>query len=141
MSENTPELEALAGPLKGSSFLLSDLEVSIGREPNNLVPILDASVSRRHCLIRRAEDGFKILDLNSRNSTFVNGVPVTERVLASGDEIKIGNSLFLFVLPETESQTAPSVEFDTDDTGGGSTIILRTKAALCLRHVARIGPP
>ena len=107
MSEKYPELEALAGPLKGSSFLLSDLEISIGREPSNLVPILDASVSRRHCLIRREAEQFKIQDLNSRNSTFVNGVPVKERILASGDEIKIGNSLFLFVLPETESQTAP----------------------------------
>src|ERR1039458_10426143 len=106
MSETHPELEALAGPLKGSSFPLSHPEVSIGREPSNLVPILDASVSRRHCLIRRDADEFKIQDLNSRNSTFVNGVPVTEKILASGDEIKIGNSLFLFVRPETESRSA-----------------------------------
>ena len=141
MSENIPELEALAGPLKGSSFLLTDLEISIGREPTNLVPILDASVSRRHCMIRRVADEFKIQDLNSRNSTFVNGVPVTEKVLASGDEIKIGNSLFLFVLPETESQTAPSVEFDKDDTGGGgSTIILRTRDARYLKDLDKIVP-
>ena len=140
MSETHPELEALAGPLKGSSFPLSDPEVSIGREPSNLVPILDASVSRRHCLIRRDADEFKIQDLNSRNSTFVNGVPVTEKILASGDEIKIGNSLFLFVRPETESRTAPSVEFDKDDTGGGSTIILRTQDARYLRDLDKITP-
>ena len=140
MSETHPELEALAGPLKGSSFPLSDPEVSIGREPSNLVPILDASVSRRHCLIRREADEFKIQDLNSRNSTFVNGVPVTEKILASGDEIKIGNSLFLFVRPETESRTAPSVEFDKDDTGGGSTIILRTQDARYLRDLDKITP-
>jgi|CZKS01.1.fsa_nt_gi Nif-specific regulatory protein len=140
MSETHPELEALAGPLKGSSFPLSHPEVSIGREPSNLVPILDASVSRRHCLIRRDADEFKIQDLNSRNSTFVNGVPVTEKILASGDEIKIGNSLFLFVRPETESRTAPSVEFDKDDTGGGSTIILRTQDARYLRDLDKITP-
>ena len=140
MSETHPELEALAGPLKGSSFLLSDPEVSIGREPSNVVPILDASVSRRHCLIRRDADEFKIQDLNSRNSTFVNGVPIMEKILASGDEIKIGNSLFLFVRPETESRTAPSVEFDKDDTGGGSTIILRTQDARYLRDLDKITP-
>ena len=140
MSETHPELEALAGPLKGSSFLLSDPEVSIGREPSNVVPILDASVSRRHCLIRREADEFKIQDLNSRNSTFVNGVPVTEKILASGDEIKIGNSLFLFVRPETESRTAPSVEFDKDETGGGSTIILRKQDARYLRDLDKITP-
>ena len=140
MSETYPELEALAGPLKGSSFPLSGLEVSIGREPTNLMPILDASVSRRHCLIRREADGFKIQDLKSRNSTFVNGVPVTEKILVSGDEIKIGNSLFVFVLPETENKTAPSVEFEKEDTGGGSTIILRTQDARYLRDLDKITP-
>src|SRR5580693_1305373 len=135
MSANNPELEALAGPLKGSTFPLTDPEVSIGREPANLVAILDASVSRRHCLIRQDSNQFKIQDLNSRNSTFVNGVPVTEKILASGDEIKIGNSLFLFVVPELENQTAPSVEFEKDETGGGSTIILRTQDARYLRNL------
>ena len=84
MSETYPELEALAGPLKGNSFPFSDPEMSIGREPSNQMPILDASVSRRHCLIRREADGFKIQDLKSRNSTFVNGVPVTEKLLVFG---------------------------------------------------------
>src|SRR5580693_842910 len=140
MSETYPELEALAGPLKGSSFPLSEAEVSIGREPTNGMPILDASVSRRHCVIRREADGFKIQDLKSQNSTFVKGVPVTEKILISGDEIKIGNSLFVFVLPETESKTAPSVEFDKDDTGGGSTIILRTQDARYLRDLDKITP-
>jgi Nif-specific regulatory protein len=135
MSANNPELEALAGPLKGSTFPLTDPEISIGREPANLVAILDASVSRRHCLIRQDSNQFKIQDLNSRNSTFVNGVPVTEKILASGDEIKIGNSLFLFVVPELENQTAPSVEFEKDETGGGSTIILRTQDARYLRNL------
>ncbi len=140
MSETNPELEALAGPLKGSSFPLSDGETSIGREPSNLLPILDASVSRRHCVIRRESDQFKLQDLNSRNSTFVNGVPVTEKVLVSGDEIKIGNSLFLFIQPGAYTGTAPSVEFDKEDTGGGSTIILRKQDARYLRDLDKIAP-
>ena len=83
-------------------------------------------------MISRNAGQFKIQDLNSRNSTFVNGVPVTERTLASGDEIKIGNSLFVFVLPEAEKakNVSTSVEFDKEGEfdradAGGSTIILR----------------
>src|SRR5690348_9825244 len=98
MPEIRAELEALAGPLKGTTIELDTEETSIGREPSNRVSILDASVSRRHCTVLRETDQFKIQDLNSRNSTFVNGVPVTEKSLASGDEIKIGNSVFLFIL-------------------------------------------
>lgn len=137
----TAELEAIAGPLKGNSIPLGEDEVSLGREPSNRVSLLDASVSRRHCLITREADGFKIRDLNSRNSTFVNGVPVAERLLASGDEIKIGSSLFVFVLPQTEpTPKASSVEFDQTDTGAGSTIILRKQDARYLRDLEKIKP-
>ena len=137
----TAELEAIAGPLKGNSIPLGDDEVTIGREPSNLISLLDASVSRRHCLIRRAGDGFEIQDLNSRNSTFVNGVPVTQRALATGDEIKIGGSLFVFVLPQTDpTPNASSVEFDQTETGAGSTIILRKQDARYLRDLEKIKP-
>src|SRR6202790_2968225 len=124
MPDTPAELEALAGPLKGSSIPLSGDQISIGREPSNLISVVDAGGSRKHCMIVREGEEFKIQDLNSRNSTFVNGVPVTERTLASGDEIKVGNSLFLFVMPQeaAEGVVSTSVEFDKQDAGGGSTI-------------------
>jgi Nif-specific regulatory protein len=137
MPDISAELEAVAGPLKGSSIPLSEDEISFGREPSNRISLLDAAVSRRHCVITNNAGQFKIQDLNSRNSTFVNGVPVTERTLASGDEIKIGNSLFVFVLPETEKSknTSASLEFDKSDIG--STIILRKQDARYLRALGR----
>jgi Nif-specific regulatory protein len=133
------ELEAIAGPLKGTSVPLDTDEVSIGREPANRVSLLDASVSRRHCVIKRDAGQFRLLDLKSRNSTFVNGVPITERLLQSGDEIKVGTSLFVFVLPETEGgELSSSVEFDQADTGAASTIILRKQDARYLRDLEKI---
>jgi Nif-specific regulatory protein len=140
MPDIPAELEAVAGPLKGSSIPLSEDEVSLGREPSNGISLLDAAVSRRHCVITHNAGQFKIQDLNSRNSTFVNGVPVTERTLASGDEIKIGSSLFVFVLPETEAakDVSTSVEFDKTDPGGGSTIVLRKQDARYLRDLIDI---
>jgi Nif-specific regulatory protein len=137
MPDIPAELEAVAGPLKGSCIPLTEDEVSFGREPSNQISLLDAAVSRKHCVITRNAGQFKIQDLNSRNSTFVNGVPVTERTLASGDEIKIGNSLFIFVLPESEEvkSASTSVEFEKVDPGGGSTIILRKQDARYLRDL------
>jgi Nif-specific regulatory protein len=140
MPDIPAELEAVAGPLNGTSIPLLEGETSIGREPSNLISLLDSAVSRKHCVITRNSGQFKIQDLNSRNSTFVNGVPVTERTLVSGDEIKIGNSLFVFVLPEAENGTRASkaVEFDKADTGAGSTIILRKQDARYLRDLENI---
>ena len=141
MPDTHAELEALAGPLKGSSIPLSGDQISIGREPSNAISVVDAGVSRKHCLILQAEGQFKIQDLNSRNSTFVNGVPVSERVLASGDEIKVGNSLFVFVVPEAEPSGvfSTSVEFEKD-AAGGSTVILRKQDAFYLRDLDRVTP-
>ncbi len=140
MPDIAAELDAVTGPLKGTSIPLSEAEVTVGREPSNGISLLDVGVSRRHCIIVRSGNQFKIQDLNSRNGTFVNGVPVTERVLASGDEIKIGGSLFVFVVPETEraKSVSTSVEFNKSDEagGGGSTIILRKKDARYLQHDA-----
>jgi Nif-specific regulatory protein len=146
MTDIPAELEAVAGPLKGSIIPLAEDEVSIGREPLNQVSLLDAAVSRKHCVITRNAGQFKIQDLNSRNSTFVNGVPVTDRTLASGDEIKIGNSLFVFVLPEVEQakNVSTSLEFDKGiafdraDAGVGSTIILRKQDARYLRDLENV---
>jgi len=142
MPQTVAELEALAGPLKGTSIPLSGDQISIGREPTNAISVVDAGVSRKHCVILQDGSEFKIQDLNSRNSTFVNGVPVTERVLISGDEIKIGNSLFLFVVPseETGGALSSSVEFAKQDTSGGSTIVLRKQDALYLRDLDRVAP-
>jgi transcriptional regulator with GAF, ATPase, and Fis domain len=110
-----PRLLAIAGPLKESTIPLPDGEVTLGREPTNAVPVVDPSVSRRHCLLRQEEDGrFQVRDLGSRNGTVVNGLTVQEQWLRHGDEIAIGDSVFLFLLEE-EDQTSPGSRVEFDD--------------------------
>jgi Nif-specific regulatory protein len=139
MPDSPAELEAVSGPLKGSSIPLADAEVTFGREPSNQISLLDAAVSRKHCVITRNHGQFKIQDLNSRNSTFVNGVPVSERMLSSGDEIKIGASLFIFVVPDEEAakDLSTSVEFRKQD-ATAPTIVLRKQDARYLRDFENI---
>ena len=109
-----PRLLVIAGPSKDSTIPLPDGEATVGRDPANAVAIVDPSVSRKHCLLRRHEDGrFQIKDLDSRNGTLVNGLPVKEQWLRHGDEIATGDSSFLFLVEE-EDRAAPAgrVEFD-----------------------------
>ena len=96
-----PRLISISGPLKGSSFAIT-AEISIGREGTNAIALRDTEVSRRHCILKQQEGQFLVVDLNSRNGTIVNGVPVKERMLEEGDRISIGKSDFLFVTKETE---------------------------------------
>jgi Nif-specific regulatory protein len=89
-------LRAVAGPIKGAIFQLVTEEVTIGRQASSQLCVGDISVSRQHCVIRPAKDGFQIHDLASNNGTFLNGKRVDESVLADGDKIRIGDTVLVF---------------------------------------------
>jgi two-component system, NtrC family, response regulator HydG len=114
MERLNPRLVGIGGPVEGGIFALEDEEISIGRDRANCLPIEDASVSRRHCFIRKlAPDRFEIRDLGSRNGTSVNRLPVTQRLLGHGDEIRLGECHFVFLLSESnEHENLVSVQFD-----------------------------
>ncbi len=133
-------LEAVSGPLEGRTFQLTDDELSIGREPCNQISLLDSLVSRRHCLIRRDGAGFLIRDLDSRNSTFVNNLPVKERLLADGDQIRVGKSILVFQgLRQEGAGDSAALHLDSAATPGGPTMILRKQDAIYL-HPSELRP-
>jgi Nif-specific regulatory protein len=118
-------LVARDGPLKGSVFVLDNTEFSVGRNPSNRLAVSDPSLSRQHCVIAPNGGNFEVRDLDSRNGTFVNGVPVHERVLVDGDQIQIGNSLFLFLAEEVPVAPSPTVRLDEHGPLSGATVVLR----------------
>jgi transcriptional regulator with GAF, ATPase, and Fis domain len=129
-----PRLIALSGPLEGGVIPLAAGEVSLGRESANQIHLPDLSVSRRHCVIRPAGDGFTVTDLDSFNGTAVNGLPVKERALAHGDRLTVGNSQFLFLLHEGEPPPAAGpVELDDGREVTQMTVRLRAEDVLYLR--------
>ena len=68
---------------------LSD-EVVIGREPGCTVRLAADDVSRRHARVAPDADGHLLVDLRSRNGTWVNGRAVEVHRLRAGDRIRIG---------------------------------------------------
>ncbi len=68
----------------------------VGRLHECAVVLSDSNVSRRHAEFRRAGDNVVVTDLGSTNGTRVNGVPVREQYLASGDEITVGSTTLIF---------------------------------------------
>ncbi len=135
-------LEAVSGPLKGKLFFLTKDEMSLGRDPSNEISLLDGLVSRRHCVVRKEGDGFRLQDLDSRNNTFVSGVPIRDRVLVQGDEIRVGNSVFIFqgMHSDPTTGTAP-LQLDITPTPGGPTVVLRKEDLLYLQPPRPDGLP
>lgn len=134
-----PHLIAISGSLKGTTFSLGNDDVSVGREASNEICIKDPSISRRHCLIKRtltsgvSEVGqFIVQDLESFNGTFVNGVPVLEQPLVHGDQIALGDILFLFLTHESDAAVS-AVQFEEGDLITRSTVRLQREEAFYLR--------
>lgn len=75
-------------------FELTLVQSTIGRSPDNDIPIPDPEVSRRHAQIVQRGSGYAIIDLGSTNGTFVNDVRVTELTpLQHGDLIRLGDAI------------------------------------------------
>jgi pSer/pThr/pTyr-binding forkhead associated (FHA) protein len=78
------------GPEAGTNFFLEKDVVTCGRDSASDIFLDDVTVSRRHAEIRRDANGFKIVDSDSLNGTFVNRNRVDSAELKNGDEIQIG---------------------------------------------------
>jgi Nif-specific regulatory protein len=106
-----PRLIGVAGPLEGALFALPEGEVSIGRDSSNQLYAGDGSLSRKHCVVRRAGAACAVQDLQSRNGTRVNGIPVDERELTHGDHLSVGSSVLMFLSEPDGPDTRPEQTF------------------------------
>lgn len=80
-------------------------ELVIGRDPDCTVHLPDRQVSRRHAIIRREADRFVLVDLESKNGTWVNGQPVAApRALSDGDELSIAARYKLYFVDANATQ-------------------------------------
>lgn len=80
-------------------FVLVGLSSVVGRDPRQAECFVDdPSVSRRHFVARYTprRKGFEVVDLESSNGLFVNGVRVREQKIAPNDVIRAGAQLLVF---------------------------------------------
>jgi transcriptional regulator with GAF, ATPase, and Fis domain len=106
-----PRLVVISGVHGQSSFPVEAESLIIGRDPSCSIPLKDVIASRKHCRIDRNDHHFTVVDLDSRNGTFVNGTPVRERVLQHGDRIEIGRSVLVFL--ESEEESPKTIDSDS----------------------------
>ncbi len=103
-------LESFVPPPEGEEFLLIiakgkpntwyHLEadnIKVGRAENSDILIQSSKVSRNHCQITRDNNGWVIVDNDSRNGVFINGKKMKKRVLCEGDIIRIGTIELIYI--------------------------------------------
>ncbi len=90
-------LVVINGADLGKKYLLAQSSTVIGRSSKVDIQIDEESISRSHAVIDNYGDTVIARDLESTNGTYVNDVPVREKRLMDGDQIKIGRTIFKFL--------------------------------------------
>jgi hypothetical protein len=85
------------GGRAGEVFKLAAERTVVGRSPECDIFLDDVTVSRKHALLTRDGDGFRIEDQGSLNGTFLNRRRIDSARLENGDELQIGKYRLTFL--------------------------------------------
>ena len=81
--------------INGRVYYLTKPEIIMGRSRHNDLIIPDLRISRMHAKLSRINDRYLLVDLNSTGGTYVNERPIVQKLLDSGDEVSLANSVYL----------------------------------------------
>lgn len=119
---------SLNGVVQGE-YELTNERTTIGRKPENDIPIDNLAVSGKHALIITILDDSFLEDLGSTNGTYVNGKLIKKHALKDGDVIAIGKHELKYV---NEHATSDDDEFEKTmiiKPGSASAAVAAAKAA------------
>jgi len=110
--------------------LKNDAITTIGRQKTNQIVIDNLAVSGFHAKILPGSDGFKLVDLESKNGTFVNQERVTMKNLKHKDVITVGkHDLVYDNVGDAKTDSGKKAESKVDEPAGAdSTMFIDTKA-------------
>ncbi|MFF5073588.1 FHA domain-containing protein [Micromonospora olivasterospora] len=94
-AEPPPGARFALGRTPSASYPTAD-RIRVGRAPDNDIVLDDLLVSRHHADLVRDGAGFRVIDLGTRNGTYVNGRQVEQAVLNAGDLLSFGHHQMVF---------------------------------------------
>ena len=105
------------------AYVFVSPELTIGRDPTNLICVPEQAVSRQHARIYAAqapapsngsattgEVRWMLQDLGSRNGTMVDGSYISEIELEPSHEIRVGDAIFKFIDAGAEKNVAYRID-------------------------------
>jgi pSer/pThr/pTyr-binding forkhead associated (FHA) protein len=97
-------------------------EIDLGKAPHNQIVLADATVSSAHAVILSKGGEYYIVDLGSRNGTYVDGEKLGSepRVLKHGDTIRVGTTVLTFRRPSKAVESTSALPIDLGHASQGS---------------------
>lgn len=97
---------------RGTLFPVRSGELTLGRSSYASIVVNNPLASREHAIIRPAPGGLEVVDLGSKNGTYVNGERLEgSRAVTPGDRVKIGTDVLEIV--QVEARDAASLRVAT----------------------------
>jgi ABC-type multidrug transport system ATPase subunit/pSer/pThr/pTyr-binding forkhead associated (FHA) protein len=120
----TPYLEGLVGQLAGSKFFIEGNRVVVGRDASQCQIVLPQSVISKVHAAFEVDDQQRVtlIDLSSKQSTFVNGELIDRRQLHDGDRIGFGLG---GVVAFTYHSAVPGLDYRSISSAAGERNISR----------------
>ena len=101
-------LRVVFGPDAGLDVSLPAVGVVIGADRACDVPLRDDAVSKRHASVVATDGGFEVVDLGSKNGTWLDGVALTRAVVPIGSTVRVGTTLLQLFPAEEPIDIEPS---------------------------------
>lgn len=92
-----------------SVYEILESEVNIGRGAANQVQLRDPRASKRHATIKQVQGRLKLVDLESKNGTRINGAFQNQHWLRQGDTITVGKAVIRYTADDEAGAQAPPV--------------------------------
>jgi pSer/pThr/pTyr-binding forkhead associated (FHA) protein len=106
-----PQIVVLNGACEGAVFALPEIPTVVGRSPESHLQIGDPWISSMHALFERRGGEIWVVDLDSRNGTFVGDARVGEAPVGDGAVVRFGQTeVRLELTPAAAAQPAENAE-------------------------------
>lgn len=89
-------LEQIEGEGAPARFELGKDELAIGRGAGVDIALASDKISRQHALIRRRNQEYSILDLESLHGVYLNAIKVHSAVLRDEDVVQLADAVFVY---------------------------------------------
>jgi DNA-binding NtrC family response regulator len=127
-----------AGVDAGATYAPDDgSRVAIGTSEDNALVLVDPAVSRYHLELLRTPAGVEVIDLGSRNGTWVGGVRISRAIVPAGTQLRLGDTTM--TVEDAGSTVAPpppnDVPRSTDLVGDSEAI---REVARLVHRLARV---
>ena len=130
------KLKGTSGSVLNKSFPFAE-SIMLGSSTDCDIHLDEPGVAARHAEIRLLDGkSLQLRDLGSRTGTLLNGEPVTESLLGSGDEIRIGTCRWMLQAPGLRPERILTTEVVSQPVRRWPRILFWTSLATATAAVA-----